>query len=186
MRGKGQNDVSFDHWSSLCEAVLNDHLDHRWVFLLGHTSPMSYVHSVIDLLRHPQLLFPGICPLFCATPTGCPPVQSPFRMTHSLADFSDPHLNSCGFTHISHTSSGCTGFLITALPNLSATAHCSNQHLFKILVGNRPMPPKSRVKEEDQTFKSSNFIFFILNDRTQCRLTDSAAWQALKQGSMFM
>lgn len=166
MGGKGQNDVSFDHWSSLCEAVLNDRLDHGWVYLLGHTSLMSSVHSVPDILRHPQLLFPGVCPLFCATPTDCPPEQSPFRMAHSLADFSDPHLNPSGLTHISHTSSGCTAFLITALPNLSATAHCSNQqHLFKILVGNRPMPPKFRVKEEDQTFKSSTFTFFILNSR---------------------
>ena len=60
--------------------------------------------------------------------------------------------------------------LVTAFLNLFVVAHCSNQHFsFKILVGSRHMPAKSRIKEDVQTHffinKLSYFTFFGSDDR---------------------
>lgn len=119
-------------------------------------------------VEHPQLWFPGLSLLLCIAciplPTGYLPTQSFFRMVCSLANFHEPHLNQWEIPTLCCVNSWYTGFPCNLLPNLSAIAHCSNQHCaFWILVGSKHLSPKSRVKEDNQTYQFFLNKLSILN-----------------------
>lgn len=144
----GQNDVSIDQQSSVCRAVLNDHLrfSHFCVWHIGT-----------------QFLFPGVYPLLCTAvitlSTGYSLMHSPFMMAHSLANFCDPPTpigthGKC--TQLCHSVvvvqfSLVPFFSISLLLFTISTKILPSEFLWEA----GTCPPKSKVKEEGQTYHFS-------------------------------
>lgn len=130
-----------------------------WDFLLSLTSLLGAVHSLPDLLGTPSALIPWGLSITLYPQTW----QHFVRMAHSLVHFQEPQYNQRESHSFLPHPLWLYKFSCYYLPNLSALAQCSNQHsAFRTLVGSRHMAPKSRVKEEDQTYH----FFFLINSLT--------------------